>query len=346
MSEVPALIDAAPLLNDLFEGQTLSRERAKTVMLQLMEGKIGEVQATALLASLRTRGETVEEITGFAEAMREKAVKVPMDLDEPLFDACGTGGTGVTTVNISTTSLFVVAAAGLKVAKHGNRTATRGSGSADVLEALGVTLEQSPKRLAASIREVGMAFLYARSHHPAMKFVAPIRAQLRARTVFNVLGPLTNPAGADRQLLGVYRLDLTHTLAEVLRGLGTRRALVVYGAGIDELSVCGENIVSELDADGQVRNYALCPDDVGLKLYPLADLYGDGPEKNAEVLKATLRGEVEGAKRDVVLLNAGAALYLGERAESIAEGVTLAREVLGSGAAYRKLEEFVAFSRG
>ena len=251
--------DIAPLLNELFSGVRLSRERAAQAMGDLMDGRVSEIQAAALLAALRTRGETVEEITGFAEAMRQRAVAMPFETDGPLLDTCGTGGTGLSTLNISTTALFVATAGGVKVAKHGNRGVTKRSGSADLLEALGARIDLSPERLAQALDEVGVAFLFARAHHPAMKFVAPIRAELRARTVFNMLGPLTNPANADRQLMGVYDPSLTETIARVLAALGVRRALVVHGDGIDDFTVSGTSQVSELRSSGEVASYRVTP---------------------------------------------------------------------------------------
>jgi anthranilate phosphoribosyltransferase len=340
MSEFVGL---ASVLNRIFGGEKLSRSEAKTVMGELMDGRVSQMQAAALLAALRTRGETIEEIIGFAEAMRERSVKVPISLSEPLLDIVGTGGTGINTFNISTATLFVVAASGAKIAKHGNRGVTRKSGSADVLEALGVKLEQTPEQLAKSIQEVGLAFMYARAHHPAMKFVAPIRADIQARTIFNSIGPLTNPASADRQLMGVYDPRLTETLAQVLAGLGVKRALVVHGAGLDELSVTGENKISEL-RHGEVTTYELMPESVGLARYALQDILGGAPEENARIIRRILAGEIRGAKRDVVLFNAGAALYLVDKANTIAEGIDLANQLVDSGKALAKLEAYIAFS--
>jgi anthranilate phosphoribosyltransferase len=337
-------LSIAPLLNDIFDGKTLNRQQAKEVIGYLMDGKLSQMQAAALLAALRTRGETVEEIIGFAEAMRERAVKVSVNLSEPLLDIVGTGGTGINTFNISTATLFVVAASGAKIAKHGNRGVTRKSGSADVLEALGVNLDQSPQKLAQSIEEIGLAFMFARSHHPAMKFVAPIRADIQARTIFNSIGPLTNPASADRQLMGVYDPGLTETLASVLAGLGLKRALVVHGGGLDELSVTAENKVSELD-NGEVRTYPLTPESVGLTRYSLQDILGGTPQENAQTIRRLLANEIAGAKRDVVLFNAGAALYLVDKADTIAHGVELAQGLIASGKALAKLEQYLAFSK-
>ncbi|MBS3933790.1 MAG: anthranilate phosphoribosyltransferase [Truepera sp.] len=343
MAEKQTGLDVKRLLDEVFDGSTLPRERARAVMGSVMDGQLSQVQAAALLAALRTRGETVEEIIGFAEAMRQRAIRVPVEHDGPLLDTCGTGGTGVNTFNISTASMFVAAAGGARVAKHGNRGVTRKSGAADVLEALGAQLSQSPERLAASIREVGLAFIFARDYHPAMKFVAPIRADLKARTIFNSLGPLTNPAGANRQLLGVYSPALVEPLARVLFGLGVKRALVVYGDGIDELTVAGVNTVCELRED-QVTRYTLTPEEVGLPRYALEDLLGGEPSENAATIRAVLSGQERGAKRDVVCLNAGAALYLMDRAASIGAGVALAAQLIDLGQALSKLKQYLNFT--
>ncbi len=339
-----AELSIAAILNDIFDGKTLSRSEAKEVIGHLMDGKLSQMQAAALLAALRMRGETVDEIVGFAEAMRERAIKVAIKLDEPLLDIVGTGGTGINTFNISTATMFVVAASGTKIAKHGNRGVTRKSGAADVLEALGINLELTPEQLAASIHEVGIAFMYARTHHPAMRFVAPIRADIQARTIFNSIGPLTNPASADRQLMGVFDPQLTEKLAEVLAGLGVKRALVVYGDPLDELSVSTINRVSELQ-DGNITSYHLSPEDVGLGRYPIQDIYGSTPEDNARTIECLLAGEIRGAKRDIVLLNAGAALYLMDKAHSIAEGAKLAGSLIDNGQALEMLERYRRFSQ-
>ncbi len=344
MTKTAENADLAPLLNRLFAGEILTTAEAREIMGQLMDGRVSEIQAAALLAALRTRGESVEEITGFAEAMRARAVRVPWGGPRPLLDTCGTGGTGISTLNISTTALFVVAAGGVKVAKHGNRGVTKRSGSADLLEALGVRIEQEPEGLARSLEETGIAFLFARSHHPAMRFVAPIRGELKARTVFNVLGPLTNPAGATRQLLGVFDPALTEQLARVLSQLGVERALVVHGDGLDDFSITGENVVSELGATGEIRSYRLAPEEVGLKRHPLEALAGGDPEANARIAREVLSGAERGAKRDIVLFNAGAGLYLGGCTAGIREGVARAAELIDRGAALETFEAYVAFN--
>jgi len=337
--------DVAGTLATVFDGRTLTRERAREVMGRLMDGELSQMQAAALLAALRTRGETVDEIVGFAEAMRERSIRVPVADAGPLLDICGTGGTGVSTINVSTTAAFVATAGGARLAKHGNRGVTKRSGSADVLEALGVGLDLDPDRLARAIEEVGLAFLFARKHHPAMRFVAPIRADLKARTIFNNLGPLTNPAGASRQLMGVYSPALTRTLAEVLRGLGLERALVVHGDGLDDFTISGETFVSELRPDGEIVEHALTPEDVGLERAPRETLLGGDPAENAVAARAILAGERRGPQRDVVQFNAGAALYLAELAGSVAEGVERAGELLDEGAGLAVLERYVTFSR-
>src|SRR5690554_5266690 len=336
------------LLNDIFGGATLDRATAREVLGRLMDGELSQVQAAALLAALRMRGETVDEITGFAEAMRDRAVKIDVRANGPLVDTCGTGGTGIDTINISTTAMFVAAAGGARLAKHGNVGVTRKSGSADVLEALGARLDLGPARLAQAVEEVGLAFIFARRFHPAMKFVAPIRADLQARTIFNNLGPLTNPAGADRQLMGVYAPELTEPLAAVLRSLGLKRALVVHGAGIDDFGISGPSRVTELTPDGELRTYEVRPEDVGLSTWSLEEVAGGDPVHNAEELRRVLAGDGNGrgaaAKRDLVLFNAGAALYLADLADDLQTGVELARESLTSGAALDKLERYLQFT--
>lgn len=342
--ETTPRFDVAAMLGNVFDGDTLTRGQAREVMGRLMDAELSQMQSAALLAALRTRGETVEEIIGFAEAMRERAVTVPVSRSGPLLDICGTGGTGVGTINVSTTAAFVAAAGGVRLAKHGNRGVTKASGSADVLEALGIRLELPPERLARAVDEVGIAFVYARTHHPAMRFVAPIRADLKARTIFNSLGPLTNPAGADRQLMGVFAPALTRPLAEVLRGLGLERALVVHGDGLDDFTVTGATTVSELRADGEIMDATVTPEQVGLNPAPREALLGGTPEQNAEAARAILAGERTGPQRDVVQFNAGAALYLAGRTGDIPSGVALAGELLSAGAGREVLERYVAFT--
>jgi anthranilate phosphoribosyltransferase len=337
-------VDISPSLNRIFANEHLSKNEAKEVIGHFMDGKVSHIQASALLAALRTKSETVEEITGFAEAMRERAVKIPFHHTGVLLDTCSTGGTGINTINIGTTSMFVIAAAGVKIAKHGNRAVTRRSSSADTLEALGIKLEQSPEQLSKALQDVGIAFLFARSHHPAMRFVAPIRAELKARTVFNILGPLTNPAGANRQVLGVFSATFVEPLAGVLQALGTERALVVHGDGLDDLTVSGTTHITEVSSSG-LKSYQLTPEEVGLNRYTRDELLGGDATDNAQTLQDILAGKTRGAKRDVVLLNAGAGLYISDKASSLKEGVELAQDLIESGEALKKLEVYLEFNK-
>jgi anthranilate phosphoribosyltransferase len=336
--------DVAALLGRVFDGETLSREEARVAMGRLMDGKLSQVQAAALLAALRTRGETVDEIIGFAQAMRERAVPVPVSVTGPLLDTCGTGGTGLNTFNVSTTASFLAAALGVKVAKHGNVGVTRASGSADVLRAAGVNLDLPAEAVGRAIEDVGVGFIFARNHHPAMRFVAPIRADLKARTIFNNLGPLTNPAGAQRQLMGVFSPSLARLLAEVLRGLGVERALVVHGDGLDDLTVTGPSTVIELRDDGTLEEYQVTPEDLGVHRYPATELTGGGPEENAAIMKQVLSGAGPAAASEVVALNAGAAAYLAGLVPDMRTGVQAALDALRSGEGLSKLDEYVAFT--
>ncbi len=322
--------------------ESLSLAEAEAVMAQIMAGEATQAQIGAFLAALGTKGETAEEITGCARAMRRNATPVRPRAQE-LADTCGTGGDGRHTFNISTTAALVAAGAGLKVAKHGNRSISSRCGSADVLSALGVRIDLPPDRVAACVDEVGIGFLFAPSLHPAMKHAMGARRELGVRTVFNILGPLTNPAGATVQVLGVFDPRLTETLAHVLAALGSRAAYVVHGAdGLDELSTTGPNQVSEL-RHGQVRSFALDPADLDLPRSTLADLRGGDAEANARITRSVLQGE-RGPRRDIVLLNAGAALAAAGHAESLREGLALAARAIDSGRAHGVLEHLVAFT--
>ncbi|MEM6285078.1 MAG: anthranilate phosphoribosyltransferase [Chloroflexota bacterium] len=324
----------------------MQREQTEAVMHQIMSGEATEAQIGAYLMALRMKGETPDEIVGSAKAMRENAHTVPTKYaPEDLLDTCGTGGDKSGTFNISTTVAFVAAGAGVPVAKHGNRAATSKSGSADVLEALGVNIGLSPEQVGECVDRVGIGFLFARSLHPAMKHVAAPRKQLAVRTIFNILGPLTNPAGAKRQLMGVFTSDLTDLLANVLGQLGSVDAMVVNGyGGLDELTTTGPNKISHYK-DGNVSTYELDPKALGFDPASIADLYGGEPDVNAGILRGVLDGSVRGAKRDVVLLNAGAALYVAGKADSIQEGIRLATDVIDNGAAVAKLDELVDVSQ-
>jgi len=334
------MIQAA--LADLLESRNLTRERAREVMDEIMRGEATPAQIGGFLVALRVKGETADEIAGCAEAMREHVLPVRPDRDD-LVDTAGTGGDGAHTLNISTAAAIVAAAAGAAVAKHGNRAVSSASGSADVLEALGFSLEQSPERIARSIDELGFGFMFAPSHHPAMRHAAPVRRELAARTVFNVLGPLTNPAGARAQVIGVYAPDLVRTLAEVLAQLGARRAFVVHGAhGIDELSPAGPNLVCEV-VDGEVRERELDPLDLGVPRCDPDDLRGGSPEENARAIRSILFG-AEGGGKDAILLNAAGAIAAAGHAEDLREGLNLARRAVDSGAAATRLEALARFS--
>ena len=335
------MIQAA--LAELLDGHDLSRPRAREVMGEIMRGEATPAQIGGFLVALRAKGETADEITGCAEAMREHVVPVRAARDD-LVDTAGTGGDGARTLNISTAAAIVAAAAGAAVAKHGNRAVSSASGSADVLEALGFSLEQPPERIARSIDELGFGFMFAPAHHPAMRHAAPVRHELATRTVFNVLGPLTNPAGARSQVLGVYAPELVRTVAEVLAQLGTRRAFVVHGAqGIDELSPAGPNLVCEV-VDGDVRERELDPLDLGVPRCDPAELRGGSAEENAQTILSILGG-ANGAAKDAILLNAAGALAAGGQAEDLREGLDRARTAIDSGAAATRLEELTRFSR-
>jgi anthranilate phosphoribosyltransferase len=330
-------------LAELMEGRDLSQEGARDVMRSIMDGEATPAQIGAFLVALRIKGETADEIAGCAEAMREHVLVVrPARTD--LVDTAGTGGDGAGTFNISTAAALVAAAAGAGVAKHGNRAVSSSSGSADVLEALGFNLELPPETIARSIDELGFGFLFAPTHHPAMRHAAPVRRDLATRTVFNVLGPLTNPAGARAQVVGVYAPDLVTTIAEVLARLGAERAFVVHGAaGVDELSPAGSNLVCEV-ANGQVRRREIDPLDLGIDRCAPEELGGGDPADNAETIRRIFSG-AEGGKRDAVLLNAAGAIAAGGLARDLGEGVGLAREAIDSGAAGERLEALIAFSR-
>ncbi len=333
-------------INKVMNGQSLSIEEAEEVMSQIMAGEATPAQIGAYLTALRMKGETVEEITGSARAMRRPAVPVrPAASPAELVDTCGTGGDGAGTFNISTTAAFVVAGTGQKVAKHGNRSVSSKSGSADVLAALGVNLELTPEQVAQAIDTVGLGFLFAPKLHPAMKHAIGPRRELGVRTIFNILGPLTNPAGALSQVIGVYDEQLTEPLAKVLAELGSRGAFVVHGyGGLDELTTTGPNKVSRLK-DGQVVTETLDPAGLGFGRANPADLLGGTAEENAEITRGILSGRRNGPRRDVVVLNAAAALVAAGKAVDLADGIGQANESLDSGAALAVLDRFVEFTQ-
>jgi anthranilate phosphoribosyltransferase len=329
------------LLGRLLDGHDLTRDEARAAMDTIMGGEATPAQIGGFLVALRLKGETADEIAGCAEAMRAHVLPVRPQRDD-LVDTAGTGGDGGRTFNISTAAALVAAAAGAGVAKHGNRAVSSASGSADVLEALGFSLELPPDRIAQSIDELGFGFLFAPTHHPAMKHAAPVRKELAARTVFNVLGPLTNPAGARAQVVGVYSPDLVRTFAEVLAALGARRAFVVHGAaGIDELSPAGPNLVCEV-VQGSVREREIDPLELGVARCAPETLRGGSPEENAQAIREVFAG-ANGGRRDAILLNAAGAIAAGGHAEDLREGLDLARAAVDSGAAGERLEALIAF---
>jgi len=330
-------------LGRVMDGESLSAAEAEAVMGTIMAGDATDAQVAALLVALRLKGESVEEIVGFARAMREKAIPIPTEAS-PLVDVCGTGGDARGTFNISTTVAFVAAGADLAVAKHGNRSASSRCGSADVLEELGVRLDQSPEDVGRCIDEAGIGFLFAPKLHPAMKHAIGPRREMGIRTVFNVLGPLTNPAGAQVQLLGVYDSSLTEPLAHVLRSLGCQSAFVVHGGGgMDELSTLGENCVTRL-ADDEIESFVLDPASLGMSTASLEDLQGGSAGENARIL-IDLLGGAAGPKRDVVLLNAAFILVAAGRAVDVREGISIAAESIDSGAARGRLDALIAMSQ-
>lgn len=321
--------------------ENLSYEEAKAVMNEIMSGEASDVQKSAYLTALTMKGETIDEITGSAEEMRNHAVQLSHEGD--VLEIVGTGGDKSDSFNISTTSSLVIASAGVPVAKHGNRAASSKSGAADVLESLGVNITISPRKSAELLQNIGICFLFAQSYHTAMKYVGPIRKELGIRTIFNILGPLANPANANLQVMGVYDESLVEPLAKVLSNLGVKRALVVYGQDrLDEISASAETSVCEVK-DGTFKSYMISPEQFGLTRCKKEELTGGTPDENAAITKAVLAGE-QGARRTAVVLNAGAGLYVAGKADSIEAGVRLAEELIDSGKAEKKLEEFVKYS--
>ncbi len=331
-------------LQQLASGLPLTQEQAYLTLTEIMEGEATEAQIGALLMALRLKGEEPVEVAGFARAMREHALRVPVEA-AGLVDTCGTGGDELETFNISTLAAFVAAGAGVTVAKHGNRAVSSQCGSADVLRELGVNLELGPEQVAHCLQEVGIGFLFAPALHPAMRYAAAPRRELGLRTVFNILGPLTNPAGARRQLLGAFSLQAARLMAEALWTLGVDHALVVHGMeGLDEISTCGPTRVLEI-RNGELRHYTLTPEDFGMRAVGLEALRGGEPAVCADLFRRVLAG-APGPARDVVLVNAAAAIYVGGRAEDLEEGLRRARVSLDEGKAREKLERLVEVSQG
>lgn len=331
-------------IHQLINGKDLTFEQAEQVMEEMMSGEATQAQMGGFLVALRQQGETIDEITAFAQVMREKGIKIEPKRD--VIDIVGTGGDEAGTFNISTTSAFVVAAGGVPVAKHGNRSVSSKSGAADVLERLGanlnLTAEQNEKILAAC----DVCFLFAPVYHSSMKYAAPVRKELGVRTVFNILGPLSNPAAATMQLLGVYDKKLARPLARVLANLGVVRGVAVCGEdGLDEITLTGETSVYEI-RQGEIRSYTITPEQFGLRRCALEELVGGDPEENAAITRDVLTGKETGPKRDIVLMNAGMSLYLGKDGISVQDGIRQAAELIDSGRAYQKLEEFIKLTRG
>ena len=323
----------------LSKKQDLAYAEAEAVMDEIMSGQATPVQMSAYLTALALKGETIDEITASAAGMRAHCIKLLHNLD--VLEIVGTGGDGSNSFNISTTSSLVIAAGGVPVAKHGNRAASSKSGAADVLEALGVKIIQTPERSAEILKKINICFLFAQNYHIAMKYVAPIRKELGIRTVFNILGPLSNPAGANMELMGVFDQSLVEPLAQVMANLGVNRGMVVYGQdSLDEISMCAPTSVCEI-RDGKFTSYEITPEQFGYERCEKGALTGGTPAENAEITKAILKGEEKGPKRQAVCLNAGAALYIAGKAASIEEGVKLAESLIDSGAALKKLGEFV-----
>ena len=323
----------------LSKKQDLAYAEAEAVMDEIMSGQATPVQMSAYLTALALKGETIDEITASAAGMRAHCIKLLHNLD--VLEIVGTGGDGSNSFNISTTSSLVIAAGGVPVAKHGNRAASSKSGAADVLEALGVKITLTPERSAEILKKINICFLFAQNYHIAMKYVAPIRKELGIRTVFNILGPLSNPAGANMELMGVYDQSLVEPLAQVMANLGVNRGMVVYGQdSLDEISMCAPTSVCEI-RDGKFTSYEITPEQFGYERCEKGALTGGTPAENAEITKAILKGEEKGPKRQAVCLNAGAALYIAVNADSIEDGVKLAESLIDSGAALKKLGEFV-----
>ncbi len=335
-------------IQTLVQGESLSLDASRQTMQEIMTGQATNAQIAAFLTALRMKGETVDELVAFAQVMRENCLRIRPNIAGRLVDTCGTGGDKLKTFNISTTAAFVAAGAGVAIAKHGGRSVTSKSGSADVLENVGLNLNMTPEAVQRSIEQVGIGFMFAPAFHPAMKFAVGPRKEVGIRTVFNVLGPLTNPACAESQLLGVYDLKLTSPMADALGSLGCEEAMVVHGLdGIDEISTLGKTVISHLK-NGEVNTFMVSPKTMGVKKAKPQDLLGGMPEENARTLYNILSGNLSRTdpKRDIVLVNSAAATVLGGIAADLKEGLEVARESLATGAAYRKLKALVKFSGG
>lgn len=328
------------VLEKLLDKESLSRDESYNVMEKIMSGGFDDVQVGAFLVALRAKGEAVDEVAGFADAMRKKMTSI--QIEDGAIDMCGTGGDMKNTFNISTAASFLVAGAGVKVAKHGNRAASSRSGSADVLTALGVDISMSPEKVALCVEEIGIGFLFAPVLHPAMKYAVPARKSLAIRTVFNILGPLCNPAKVKRQVLGVFASELTSKMANILKALGSEEVMVIYGNdGLDELTITTTSSVSHLTQDGNISQMEINPQDYGIPLGSIDDLRGGSPDENAQIIEKILKGE-KGPRRDVVVLNAAAGIMVGGKATTMEKGIQLAKEAIDSGKALNVLQQLAA----
>ena len=328
-------------IEKLLDQESLTQEEAREVMFQIMSGEYDDAKIAGFLIAIRAKGETSTEIAGFAQAMRDKMTRI--ECVDGAIDMCGTGGDASGTFNISTAATFVVVGAGVPVAKHGNRSMTSKSGSADVLTALGVDITLPPEKVSECIEKIGLGFMFAPSLHPAMKYAMGARASLGTRTVFNILGPLCNPAGVERQLMGIFDGSLTEKVAEVLKKLGSSHGMIVHGDdGLDEMSTTASTKVSRLKNDGSINTISISAADYGFEPASLDDLQGGMPEENAEIINNILNGSDTGRKADIVILNAAAGIFVGGRVESIEEGISTARETISSGAAMNILVELSA----
>lgn len=325
-------------ISKVADKQSLTESEMAYAMGIIMDGKATPAQIASFITALRMKGETVEEITGAARIMRERALRVRCSAPV-IIDTCGTGGDGTHTFNISTLAALISVGAGLTVAKHGNRSVSSKCGSADVLKELGVNIEAPLPVIEECLEKIGIAFLFAPNLHTAMKYAIGPRREIGIRTVFNILGPLTNPAFTNAQVVGVYSPDLTETIAQVLGKLGNRKAMVVHGDGLDEITLCGETKISEY-IDGEVKTFKIRPEDFGFRKCSIEDLKGGDPSVNAQIMISLLKGE-KGPRRDITLLNAGAALYIGGKVRNIEEGIKLAAEIIDSGAALNKLNQLI-----
>lgn len=323
----------------VIEKENLTYDEGKQVMTEIMDGTATQSQMASFLTALRMKGETIEEITAFASVMREKATKITSD--KTVMDIVGTGGDGVGTFNISTTSSFVAAAGGVMVAKHGNRSASSKSGAADVLESLGANIAIGSDQSTKLLNDIGICFMFAPTYHSSMKYAAPVRKEIAVRTIFNILGPLSNPAAAELQIMGVFDKKLVEPLAQVLSNLGVKRGMAIYGDGLDEATVTGKTTVCEIN-NGTLTNYEIDPQELGLGIYSLDEIKGGTPDENAQITLDILAGKEKGAKLDIVILNSALALYCADKGETIKDCVEIAKKLIEDGSALAKLNRFIA----